>query len=134
MSRAALRRFANDERGSFGIEYAVAIPVLVTMMIGIMQFAAVLHTSGVMRHALGEGLRLAKVDPTATTEEVIAETRGSMKGVDLNKMTTLNFERDQVNATRMGRMTMTYDLQPIIPFAEIPPITLTETRQVYLPS
>ena len=134
MTELTARAFLADKRGSFGLEYAVAIPILVTMMIGIMQFAAVLHTSGVMRHALGEGLRLAKVDPTASSDEVIAETRGSMKGVDINQMTALNFEREQVNATHMGRMTMTYQLQPIVPFAEIPPITLTETRQVYLPS
>ena len=128
------RSFSRDRRGSVGLDYAIAIPILVTMMIGIVQFAVVLHTAGVMRHALGEGLRLAKVDPTASTIEVKDAAKGSMKGVLLSGITKLEFRRSATARSQIGTMTMEYRLEPIIPFASIPPFTLSETRKVYLPS
>lgn len=129
-----LKRLRRDREGSFGIEFAIALPVLVALMIGILNFGLVLNANGSMRNAMGEGLRLAKVDPAATDATVIATTRAALIGVDPNAVQTLTFRRGTVNNAETGTMTMTVQLRPIIPFAMIPPITLTETKQIYLPS
>lgn len=130
-----IRRIRDDRSGSLGFEFALAMPILVTLMLGILQFAMVLHASGAMRNAMGEGLRLAKVYPTATADEVYAETRDEFVGVAHSGIKRLLFTRGTAtNGAAYGRLVMTYELKPMLPFAPIPAITLQETKQVYLQS
>lgn len=127
-------KLIRDTRGAVVIEAAFAIPVLVTIMIGILQFALVLQASGAMRYGIGEGLRYAKVNPDATSKEVLDVARGAMAGVDLDGLVTTSYAKGSVNGAEYGRIILRYELKPVIPFAAIPPITLSETRRAYLPS
>jgi Flp pilus assembly protein TadG len=128
-----IARLLRNERGSTAIEFAVALPVLVAMIIGVLQFGLVLNANGAMRNAMGEGLRLAKVDSSATTTDVLNRTRNTLVGVDHNGIQSLTFTRGTSNNVETGTMTMTIQLSPIIPFAAIPPIVLTQTKKIYLP-
>lgn len=132
--RFFLRSLKSDHHGATVVEFALALPVLVTMMIGILQFALVLHAGGAARHALGEGIRHAKVYPLATESEVLAITRGSMDGANPGGIEDLTFVRGSNNNAQYGRVTMRYRVEPVIPFAPIPPIIIEEERQAYLPS
>ena len=130
-----LRALRGEDRGAIGLEFAIAIPTFVTLMIGVLQFALVLNASGTMRHAIGEGLRLAKVKPTATVTEVETLAKAQMIGLDPARISGLAFNRSvQGNGAKVGHMTMTYTMRPVIPFAVIPDIVMTEQRRVYLPS
>ncbi|QKG71961.1 TadE/TadG family type IV pilus assembly protein [Erythrobacter mangrovi] len=128
-----ITRLVRNERGSLGIEFAFAIPVLVALIIGIVQYGLILGANGSMRNAMGEGLRLAKVNPDATETAVLDRTLDSLTGVDPNGVETLTFSRGIVDNAETGTMTMTIKLTPIIPFAPISPIELTQTKTVYLP-
>lgn len=129
-----MRRLFRNERGSIGLEFGLAIPILVALIIGVLQFGLVLNANGSMRHAMGEGLRLAKVDPTATDTAVENLVKAELVGVDPAGIETLQFDRGTSSNVETGTMTMTVKLTPIIPFALIPPITLTQTKTIYLPS
>jgi Flp pilus assembly protein TadG len=129
-----MRRFPKDDRGSVGLEFGIAIPVLVALIIGVLQFGLVLNANGAMRHAMGEGLRLAKVDPSASNTEVTDRVKAQLVGVDPAGIQTLTFNRATSNNIERGTMTMTVRLTPVIPFAAVPPITLTETKTIYLPN
>jgi len=129
-----MKQLLRDNSGATIIEFAVALPVLVAMIIGVIQFGLVLNANGVMRNAMGEGLRLAKVNPTATDSAVISRARNAMVGVDRTGIQSLTFSRGTTSSNvDTGTMTMTVQLTPIIPFAPIPPIVLTQTKTVYLP-
>ena len=112
----------------------MALPILIALMVGILQVGMVLAANGAMRNALGEGLRLAKVDPTATETQVLTRTRQALVGVEASAIDTLTFDRAITNNVRRGTISLTITLNPIIPFAPIPPIVLTETKQIYLPN
>lgn len=127
------RKLIADPRGASAIEFAFAMPVVVTLMIGILQFGLVLQASGAMRHAIGEGIRYAKVHPSATETEVLDETRSALAGVDPDGVTQLSFQRGTASGAEFGRITMRYSLDPFIPFASLPPIVLNQTRTAYLP-
>ncbi len=129
-----MKDLVRNERGSLGIEFAFAIPVLVALIMGIVQFGLVLNANGAMRNAMGEGLRLAKVNPDATESAVLNRTLDSLVGVDHNGIEALTFSRGAVDNAETGTMTMKLKLTPIIPFAAIPPIELTQTKTVYLPN
>lgn len=129
-----IARLRQDENGSLGVEYAFAIPVLVTIMIGILQFGMVLHANGVMRHALGEGIRLAKVDWDATDAEITQATKDALVGIDPKGVKSVTFTKGDDNGATYGRVTMQYEMTPVIPLAPIPTIKLEETRQSWLPT
>jgi len=129
-----MKKLLRDNSGAAAIEAAFALPVLATMMIGILQFALVFQASGAMRHGLGEGLRFAKVTPGATSTQVLDKTRAGLAGINLDGITALTFQSGTDNGAQFGLISMTYKLEPLLPFAAIPPITLTETRRAYLPS
>ena len=129
-----MKHIFRDKRGSMGLEFGLALPILVTMIIGVLQFGLVLNANGAMRNAMGEGLRLAKVNPSATADQVKQRTKDTLIGVDHQGITALTFSRATSNNLQTGEMTMTLTLKPVIPFAPIPPIVLTQTKKVYLQS
>ena len=134
-ARNPRRKLLRDREGSLGMEFGIAVPVLLALMLGIIQFGLVLGANGSMRDAMGEGLRLAKVDFGATETEVLDRTRKAFIGGKVSDIQALSFARSTAaNGAKLGTMTMTYAVQPWIPFVPLDPIVLTETKTVYLPS
>jgi Flp pilus assembly protein TadG len=126
------RTLLSDPNGAAAIEFTFALPILLMLMIAILQFGLVLQASGAMRNAVGEGIRHAKVHPTATETEVLNRARAGFAGVDPDGIQTLTFTRGTSNGAEFGRISMTYHLTPLIPFASVPPIQLSATRTAYL--
>lgn len=126
--------FPKDAKGSTTIELAFALPVLVMLMVGILQYGIVLHASSGLRHALGEGIRHAKVYPDATESEVLTKARDGLAGIDPSGIAELTFERGTLNGAEFGRIAIRYEITPFIPFVPLPTIKLTETKTAYLPS
>lgn len=140
-----IRKLLSEKRGVATIEMAFALPVLVTIMIGILQFGMVLQASGAMRNGIGQGLRYAKVndvsDPSdpvqvkALTTAVEKVVMNGLAGINPDGVKTLKFVRNtDADGIVSGTITMQYELDPIIPFAAIPPIKMTRSRTAYLPS
>ena len=128
-----LRRLGRDTTGSLGFEFAIAMPILVTLMLGVLQFGMALHAAGAMRNAMGEGLRLYKVDRTVTATEVYAETKDELVGVDQKGIDKMVFTTGTAaNGASYGKMVMKYTLEPLMPFAPIPDIVLIEEKYIYL--
>lgn len=134
MSPAAfLRALARDRVGSSTIDFAFALPVLAIVMIATLQAGQVLHAKGSLRHAVGEGVRLAKVKPSATQDDVVALVRAQLPSLNAARLTNLGMSRNTANGVRTATVTATYTTEanyPIISF----PVVITETKTVYLPS
>jgi Flp pilus assembly protein TadG len=112
---------------------AFALPIVVMLMIGILQYAIVMQTTSGMRHAIGEAVRFAKVYPNADEDEVLDIARGSFVGIDSSKITGLALERGTAaNGADYGTVTMRYRLEPVIPFVALDEINLEESRTIYL--
>ena len=129
-----MRNILRSTGGSSTVDFAFALPVLVVMMIGIMQMGLTLHASGAMRHAVGEGIRLAKVDPTASQADIEAEVKDEMTALDLDKIVTLEVTRGTSNGVAFGRIRLQYRVDPVIQLLPVPAITLTEEKQAYIPA
>lgn len=125
--------FAHD-RGSSTVDFAFALPAVIIIMLGTLQLGIYLQAAGTLRHALGEGIRFAKVDPDATQAEVLAEVKDEMPSMDPDQITKLTFERGTTNGADYGKIAISYKLEPIVPLVPIPPITITEEKTAYLPS
>ena len=128
-SRALLR----DRTGSSTIDFSFALPVLAVVMIATLQAGQVLHAKGSLRHAVGEGVRLAKVKRTATEADVVAAMQAQLPSLNAARLSNLGMTRNTTNGVRTATVTATYTTEanyPIISF----PVVITETKTVYLPS
>ncbi len=65
-----MKLLRRDQRGAAAIEFALSVPVLITMVYGIFQVGLLYEANAGMQHALGEGARLASVYDRNTTNHV----------------------------------------------------------------
>jgi hypothetical protein len=122
-------------RGATAVEFAFAAPVIIMLMIGILQVAVALHAAGGVRHAIGEGVRFAKVHRLASEAEVEAHVRRSFAGVDPDKVRSLTVERGRTaGGAPFARISVAYEPQIVIPFLPPRTVRLEESRLVYLPA
>ena len=130
-----LKPLGGDARGATLVEFALALPILILFMIGTVQFGLVLHASGGMRHALGEGIRFARVDRPATTKEIEQRVRDSLTGIDPSFVTQLTAARStNASGADVATVSMRYRVEWMIPFLSLPPIVLNQSKTTYLPS
>jgi Flp pilus assembly protein TadG len=140
-----LWRLFRDRVGGVLIETAFTLPIMVMVMVALLQFSLVLQASGAMRHAIGQGIRYAKVNPlsdpddpaevAALKSDVERVTRNSLSGIDADGLKSIVFTtHTDSNELTSGTITIGYELTPVIPFMSLPPIQLSETRTAYLPA
>jgi Flp pilus assembly protein TadG len=129
-----IRLLHRDQRGGAIIEFAFALPIMVTFLIGILQSSLMLYAKSGMRHGVGEGVRFAKVFRDAEDVAVLNKVRGAAFGVQASRIKTLTFQRStSANGEDLATIAMTYEPSSFIPFVPRLPITLSETRTLYLP-
>lgn len=63
---ARFKRFRSDDRGAQLVEFAVIAPLLITLVLGIVEFSWYLGNNLDVRHGAREGARLAAVDADTT--------------------------------------------------------------------
>ena len=129
-----MRRILRSTSASSTVDFAFALPVLVTIMLGTLQLGQYFQVSGTLRHALGEGIRYAKVYPNATQSEVTGEIRDALPAVDQAKISSLAFVRGTSGGVDWAVARIRYRLEPFIPFIPVPPITIEETSVAYIPA
>lgn len=69
-----LRTSARSERGQALVEFAIVLPMLLLLLLGIVDFARAWNVFEVLTDAAREGARVAVVDQPATTEQDVRDT------------------------------------------------------------
>jgi Flp pilus assembly protein TadG len=121
------------QRGAAAIEFAIAVPVLVTMIYGIFQVGLLYEANAGMQHALGEGARLASLYDRTTTSHV--PTDAAIKA----RMTAQLFGRndgtftvaDPVPDTGFTTLSISYTRQMSFLLVPGPSVTLNRSKKVY---
>ena len=131
------RLLRRDENGAGAVEFALSVPVLITMIYGIFEFSQLYEANAGMQHALGEGARVPTLCvPTGTgcnaetNEDLTAKMNAKLFGpID----GTFNVQ-DVVDGTNSKTLTITYTRTMNFLFFTGPAVTLTRSKLVYTPS
>jgi Flp pilus assembly pilin Flp len=78
------RKLARQDRGAAAMEFALAAPVLFTMVVGLSQLGIMYSANTGVHHAVEEAARLAAVFPTPTDDQIkqkIQSTKFMVQGV-----------------------------------------------------
>jgi len=70
---ARVRHAMRDRRGQSLVEFAITVPILVFLLLGIVDFARAWNVYEVLTDAGREGARLAVIDDPATTEQDVRD-------------------------------------------------------------
>ena len=131
MLKRLLRR---DIRGLGAVEFALVAPVLISFVIGISQLGKLFFANADMKNAMAHGARAASVWPVPESDDdikaVIMERLARSSGVGKAQVDIVR-DQDGVGNDSMD-ITMRYQVPLDFIFFDIGPVTLEDTRKVYL--
>ncbi|QNM83629.1 pilus assembly protein [Sphingomonas sabuli] len=123
-----------DERGAAAVEFALAIPVLISFIWGIFQTGMLLQANAAMQHALGEGARYATLYVASTTDhrpsdtEIVAKINSSMISPPAGSFDV----DDPITGAGFKTLSVTYTMPMDFLFFEGPTVTMTRSKKVYV--
>ena len=107
-----------NEKGAAAVEFALLLPLLVLILMGILVFGLVLHNYLEITHAAREGVRWASL--RSSFAEVEAKVQAAAPGIDWNDgLAEVTWSRDSVDAATEDdqgdpvTVTVTYDIGAI---------------------
>jgi Flp pilus assembly protein TadG len=78
-------RRGRNERGAIAVEFALIMPILLLLVLGILEFGFGYHAWDATQNAAREGARLGAVSPDVA--EIEARVRGTTSFLDQNQLT-----------------------------------------------
>ena len=128
------RKIFADDGGAAAVEFALAVPVLITFIWGIFQFSIVLLAQSGVKNALGEGARYATVFVLAnngppTEAEIKSKITSSKFG--LGNGTWDEPQLDWDTTAHTVDISVSYTQPTSFLFFDGPDITLTGEKTVY---
>lgn len=133
----SLRR---DEDGAAVVEMAIALPVLIVFIWGILQLGIAFQANAGMQHALGEGARFATLcfnpDPdtgceTPTNEQISARIGQEVFGTDIGTFGTPTVQ-DGPSGTNYKDLGVTFTMPMDFLLFQGPNVSLSRTKRVYV--
>lgn len=125
-----IRKLRRSEEGASATEFALAFPVLVTMMWGIFQFGVLFGSDAGMQHALGEGARYATIWPSPTDAQIKQRMTDKLFKMGYGTFTISDPVRPLTGGT--VALKITYTMTPNLLFFSLPTVTLTREKVAYL--
>jgi Flp pilus assembly protein TadG len=132
-----IRAILRNERGANVIEFAIALPVLVSFIWGIFQVGLVFQAQAGVQHALGEAARLATIWPTPSDATIRAKLAARKFGTHNGTLGALQIQDDTSGpggTVRYKDLTITYSQPTNFLFIAGPTVTMTKSKRVYLAS
>jgi Flp pilus assembly protein TadG len=123
---------AKDVRAAAVLEFAFAAPILIMLLIGISQLGLAFYAGAGLKHGVAEGARLATIFPRPSDATIVSKinsesfglSRGTITGPTIANCTSSGYECLDIN--------MSYQVQLDFAFINLPPMTVTENRRVFV--
>ena len=134
---AVARRVARGESGAALVEFAIVLPLLFFLILGMFDYGLMLHSRGLVGNASREAARLGAVDPNPVDIEAKArQVASSLKQADVAVLVTCqgtcanNFANIVAGDTVTVKLTYTYRFQSPVVAAFQKTTTVSSTAQM----
>jgi Flp pilus assembly protein TadG len=104
-----LQRRQRDRRGVTSLEVAISISLLLTLLLGVMDYGRLTMTKNLMDNAAREGARLAVVSTSATgtsttltTSQIQSYVTGFLAGQAVNNLNVQVYQADPTTGANIG--------------------------------
>jgi hypothetical protein len=129
-----IRALSSNAAGAAAVEFALAIPVLITIIWGMFQLGLIYQADAGMSQALGEAARRATISPTPTDEDIQGMITSRKFGLGNGEWETPEIDSTNIAPADGGYMTIsiTYTMPTNFLFFPGPDVTLTKEKRIYL--
>ena len=124
-------RLLRDRNGASAAEFALVLPIFITMILGVLQFGWAQHTAGSMRFALEQAARAMVLNPAMTNAAVKAMVEARL-GTEAAEI-TISVARETVAGGQVAKLTGTYVHAVGIPGLASMPVNFSRTITAPLP-
>lgn len=121
-----------NSRGAAAVEFALAAPVLLLVIIGMLQLGLLFSAQAGMANAVNEAARYATTYPTPTDAQIMERIRQRKFMVQTEHMRIEAPARGNANGVSFIDLTMTYSAPMNFVFFSTAPISLRQTRRAYI--
>lgn len=104
--RSILRRLAGDRRGVTAIEFALTAPIVITALIGIVEFGRFFYVRSNLQNAVYEAGRYHVLNPTASSSTITTQVRNNVTGIPSTSVTVV-VANETVGTTTFKKITAT---------------------------
>jgi len=131
-----VEKLSRDEAGASVLEFALALPILTTILYGIFTLGQLFEADAGMQHGLGEGARYATLclNPTAagvctvpTDAQITTKVTSKLYGPAGGLTPTITTDTTSKSKT----ITLTYATTPYFLFFNGPAVSMTRSKVVY---
>ena len=128
----ALRLFRRSRSGATAAEFALVLPLFLMFVLVFFGVGALFWANAGLRHAVGEGARVATLFPRRSNAEIITTVRNNAFGLG-NTIGTPAITAGTANGQDFVDITVTVSPRFDLGLIQVEPVTLTETRRAYRP-
>ena len=125
-------KLVRDDRGVAAVQMALALPVLVLFLWGILQVGMVMAADAGMQHALGEGARVATLYPTPSDTVIQQKITDKVFGTFIGNYVVDEPVTTIAATTKYKDLRVSYSVTPDFLFFTGPQVNFTRTKRVYL--
>jgi Flp pilus assembly protein TadG len=128
-----LRNLLFASRGAAIVEFALAAPIAIILLIGIAQMGILFSANAGLQHAVDEGARYATIYPRPSDTAITTVVNQQRFKLDSNYVTApVLTHGTTADGVAYLDITMTYAVPLNFVLFNSPPITLTQTRRTFL--
>lgn len=118
-----------DSSGASAVEFAMVLPVLLAVLVGVLEFGRALWLRHDMQFAVEEAARFALANDTATTTAISARASSRLAAIGPNSAVV---QIATIIDAAAVTITASTDFQPVVP-GLLPPGTITLTARARMP-
>lgn len=130
--RKLTTRLLRREHGAAAVEFALIAPAFLLMIIGIAQLGILFMANAGLRHAVGEAARLATLYPRPTEQQIRDRLADDQFGLEQAYLSDPQITYGSSDGADYAEITVTYTVPLDFVFVTVPPVSLTETRRVFI--
>ena len=127
-----VRKLGRSESGAAAVEFALILPALVMLIVGVAQLGILFMANAGLRNAVAEGARYATIYPRPTDAQIRQVITDSRFGLDPARLATPAIARGVSAGTDYADITMTYTVPMDFIFFSVPSVTLVESRRAFV--
>lgn len=126
-----IRRLLVHERGAATVEFILALPPFLLLLIGAVQLGMLALARTGLQHAVDEAARYATIYPTPTDQEIIDRVNARKFGLDSAYTSTPVVTHGAAYDVDYTEISMSYSRPLNFIFFQTPAITVSYSRRAY---
>jgi Flp pilus assembly protein TadG len=128
----SLRRFRGDTKGIGAVEFALILPLLILLIVGIAQMGILYFAHSGLRNLVAEGARFAAISPRPTDTAIKARLNQGGFGLVPAQLGQPTVTYGNTGGTPWADIKMSYTVQLSFIFWAPTPFEIEENRRVFL--